>query len=44
MTEFLIYERLDYLQQEIHTLSQELQKALEEIRELKQRICDDDCR
>lgn len=39
-----VNKRLDELTEAVYTLQQELEEALKEIKELKQRVCDDDCR
>ena len=37
-------DRIDKLERETYNLTQELEKALKEIKELKNRVMEDDCR
>lgn len=37
-------DRIDKLEREIYNLTQELEKALKDIKELKYRVQEDDCR
>lgn len=51
MQDYTIYKRLNSVEKEldelteaVHTLKQELEEALKEIKELKYRVMEDDCR